>query len=122
MSYHRIFFTNVVAIAAAKGMSHQELASKANLSAGALSSITRGQGNPTLETMASIASALEIPLTYLLDHHDLGADYYILSNEEKSKQSLPENYECITVILPKYRAYLVKKWSDEAIKEIQIKK
>ena len=122
MSYHRIFFTNVVAIAAAKGMSHQELASKANLSAGALSSITRGQGNPTLETMASIASALEIPLTYLLDHHDLGADYYILSNEEKSKQSLPGNYECITVILPKYRAYLVKKWSDEAIKEMQIKK
>lgn len=29
-------------------------------------------------------------------------------------KNLPEGYERVSAILPKYRAYLVKKWGDEA--------
>jgi hypothetical protein len=29
-------------------------------------------------------------------------------------KNLPEGYERVSAILPKYRAYLVKKWDDEA--------
>lgn len=111
MSYQKIFFTNVVSLAASKGMSHQDLAEKANLSSSLMSAITRGQGNPTLETMASIASSLGVPLGYLLEHHDL-------DSEDSELDSLPANYEQVTVILPKYRAFIVKKWNAEALKAL----
>ena len=123
MSYHHIFFTNVLNTAAEKKMTHQELAAKAKLSASLLSSITRGQGNPTLETMTSIAAALETPLPYLLTHHALNADYLaMLSKDRQYMPILPDNYECVTVILPRYRAFTVKKWGAEAIKELKRKK
>ena len=71
MSYSKIFFTNVLRLASEKNLSHQDLAERANLSPSSMSGITRGQGNPTLETMSAIAYALDVPLSYLLEHHDL---------------------------------------------------
>jgi hypothetical protein len=32
-------------------------------------------------------------------------------------KNLPEGYERVSAVLPKYRAYLVKKWNDEARNE-----
>lgn len=98
-------------------MSHLELAQKANLSTGALSSITRGQGNPTLETMESIANALQTPLPFLLSHHDLGDAVKILNQSEEDKISM-HDYECITVILPKFKAFQVKAWGEDTIKHL----
>ena len=72
--------------------------------------------------MTSIAAALETPLPYLLTHHDLDADYLaMLSKDRQYMPILPDNYECVTVILPKYRAFTVKKWGAEAIKELKLK-
>ncbi len=116
MSYQKIFFTNVLYLASQKGMSHQELAEKAQLSPSSMSGITRGQGNPTLETMSAIAYALEIPLSYLLEHHDLDSSDFLLLHTVSD--DLPSNYEKVTVILPKYRAFQVKKWGDDAIKSL----
>ena len=59
-----------------KGLTHKELADKAELSQSTISSITNGGNgenvaNPSLETMVKIASALDTDLTSLLKHHDL---------------------------------------------------
>lgn len=121
MSYHRIFFTNVLYMASLRGMSHQDLAEKANLSASLMSGITRGQGNPTLETMVAIASALGAPLSYLLEHHDLDADSFALFEDDCNNidtDSLPSGYEKITVILSNRRAFLVKQWNAETLKAL----
>ena len=72
------------------------------------------EGNPTLETMSAIAYALDVPLSYLLEHHDL--DPESLSLLDGSQSTLPPNYEKITVILPRYKAFQVKKWNDDALK------
>lgn len=122
MSYQRIFFTNVLHLAVLKGISHQELAERANLSASLMSGITRGKGNPTLSTMSAIAQALETPLGYLLEHHDLDLDNMTILDAEIAEQvTLPNGYEQITAILPKYRAFIVKKWNAESLKSISNK-
>ncbi|HGJ8697295.1 TPA: transcriptional regulator [Neisseria gonorrhoeae] len=116
MSYSKIFFTNVLRLASEKNLSHQDLAERANLSPSSMSGITRGQGNPTLETMSAIAYALDVPLSYLLEHHDL--DPESLSLLDGSQSTLPPNYEKIIVILPRYKAFQVKKWNDDALKAL----
>lgn len=119
MSSRYFFFTNVVKIAAEKRMSHQDLAYKANISTGAMSSITRGQGNPTLETMEAIATALETPLPFLLTNHDLEEeDIQLLDTKNIDEQDT--QYECVTVILPRYKAFLVKKWGYETLKKLKL--
>lgn len=87
-------------------MSHQNLAYKAKISTEAMSSITREQGNPTLETMEAIATALETPLLLLLTHHDLEEDVQLLDTKNIDEQAA--HYKCITVVLPSYKAFLVK--------------
>lgn len=118
MSYRHIFFTNVVNLAAEKNMSHQDLASKAKLSTGVMSAITRGQGNPTLETMVAIANALDTPLSYLLTHHDLEKKDYRILDDQNLMANLPKNYEYVSAILPSYQAFLVKKWAKQALAEL----
>lgn len=44
-----------------KGISQQELASKANISRSYLSLIEKGKCNPSLETMTNLSNVLEIP-------------------------------------------------------------
>lgn len=57
------------------GMTVEALASRAGVSTGALSQLERGQGNPSLQTLQRLASALSIPLVQLLqgaaepEHH-----------------------------------------------------
>lgn len=122
MSHYRIFFTNVRHLASIKGMNHSELAEKANISASLMSGITRGQGNPTLDTMSAIAQALGTPLTYLLEHHDLDKDNLAMLQTRPDESSrLPEGYEEVTVVLPRYRAFIAKQWNKEALKALKKK-
>jgi transcriptional regulator with XRE-family HTH domain len=48
------------------GMTVEALASRAGVSTGALSQLERGQGNPSLQTLQRLATALSIPLVQLL--------------------------------------------------------
>ena len=103
-------------------MNHSELAEKANISASLMSGITRGQGNPTLDTMSAIAQALGTPLTYLLEHHDLDKDNLAMLQTRPDESSrLPEGYEEVTVVLPRYRAFIAKQWNKEALKALKKK-
>ena len=49
------------------GMSLSALAAKANLAKSTLSQLEAGKGNPSIETIWAIASALEIPFSFLFE-------------------------------------------------------
>lgn len=49
------------------GMSLSALATKANLAKSTLSELEAGKGNPSIETLWAIASALEIPFSFLFE-------------------------------------------------------
>ncbi|MFG1685478.1 helix-turn-helix domain-containing protein [Nonomuraea sp. NPDC049269] len=52
-----------------RGMSQAELARRTGLSKATLSQLEAGMGNPTIDTLDSVAVALAIPLTDLLIRH-----------------------------------------------------
>lgn len=54
----------------AKGWSQQTLAGEANLSLRYLAGVERGEENPSLETIVSIADALELPPSALFVRPD----------------------------------------------------
>ncbi len=112
--YNNIFFTNVLRILEERGMTKQELAELSGVSTSFLSDITSGKGNPTLNVVENIASALDMPLPALLETTDLDDETLALLNEGKKVSDLPEGYERITVVLPGHRAFLAKKWGEEA--------
>lgn len=56
-----------------RGWSVQTLSERAGVSFGLVSSLERGQGNPTYKALYRIASALEVPLTKLLVGRDRDA-------------------------------------------------
>ena len=97
-----------------KGLTHKELADKAELSQSTISSITNGGNgenvaNPSLETMVKIASALDTDLTSLLKNLGLDDTFYINNPKTESTQ----DFEIVTVILPKYKAFQAKIWELE---------
>ena len=65
--------SNLIALAVKRereqaGLSLSALATKASLSKSTLSQIETGQGNPGIETLWAIASALEIPFSFLFEN------------------------------------------------------
>lgn len=54
-----------------KGFTQEELAEKAKLSTKFIGEIERGAGNPTVESLARIAEALQIPPALLLTEETL---------------------------------------------------
>ncbi len=102
-------------------MTKQELAKRSNVSASFLSDVTSGNGNPSLKTMESIASALNTPLPYLLTSTDLQDDSLMLLQQDKKLiKSIPEGYEWIAALLPEHQAFIVKGWAKEAKKKIDL--
>lgn len=62
----RILGQNVRRLRQARGMTRAALAAAAGVSAGNLSVIESGRGNPRATTLAAIAAALEVNATILL--------------------------------------------------------
>ncbi len=63
--------------------------------------------------------ALETPLPLLLESTDLdGASLEALAGGGKSS-SLPPKFERVCAILPEHRAFLVRKWHEEARKKLR---
>lgn len=110
--YDRIFFTNVLRLLKERGITKAELHSMSGVSASIISDITRGQGNPTLDTMTAIANALETPLPEMLMHVENDVLQQI-SEDEKSplNADLPKGFQRVSVVLPDHKAFIVNKWS-----------
>lgn len=119
--YNIIFFTNILRILDEKGMTKSELAAKADMSVSFLSDLTTGKANPSLKIMESIGTALETPLPMLLESSDLDRDALDAIAGGKMPQSLPKGFVRICVVLPEAKAYVVRKWEEEAKKKMQEK-
>ena len=65
-SYRLIFAQNIRQVRRFKEMSQEELAHLSNISRVYLGEVERGERNITIDLMAKIACALEIPLEQLL--------------------------------------------------------
>nr|AFS51462.1 TrbA transcriptional repressor [uncultured bacterium] len=112
--YNIIFFTNILRILDEKGMTKSELAAKADMSVSFLSDLTTGKANPSLKIMESIGTALETPLPMLLESSDLDREALDAIAGGKMPQSLPKGFVRICAVLPEAKAYVVRKWEEEA--------
>lgn len=119
--YNIIFFTNILRILDEKGMTKSELAAKADMSVSFLSDLTTGKANPSLKIMESIGTALETPLPMLLESSDLDREALDAIAGGKMPQSLPKGFVRICAVLPEAKAYVVRKWEEEAKKTMQEK-
>lgn len=113
-----IFFTNVLRILDEQGMTKNELSERSGVSISFLSDLTTGKANPSLKVMEAIASALETPLTLLLESTDLDKDTLAALAGGKAPSSLPAGYERVSAILPEHRAFVVRKWGEETRKKL----
>lgn len=110
--YDRIFFTNVLRLLKERGITKAELHSMSGVSASIISDITRGQGNPTLDTMTAIANALETPLPEMLMHVENDVLQQISEHEKNPLNTdLPKGFQRVSVVLPDHKAFIVNKWS-----------
>lgn len=112
--YDRIFFTNVLRLLKDRGMTKTELHSMSGVSASIISDITRGHGNPTLETMEAIANALDTPLPEMFLHIDPELVSVLQeASPDRINADLPDGYEKVIAVLPAQKAFIVKKWVAE---------
>lgn len=114
-----IFFTNILRLLGERDMTKSELAELSGVSVSFLSDLTTGKANPSLRVMESIAAALETPLPVMLERTDLSKEDLAVLAENKAHKVLPRGYEWVTAVLPEQKAFVVRKWSEEAKKKIQ---
>lgn len=119
--YNLIFFTNVLRILDERYITKNELAERSGVSISFLSDLTTGKANPSLKVMETIAAALETPLPLLLESTDLDKESLDALAGGKMPSSLPPGFERVSVVLPEHRAFLVKKWGEEARKKLRDK-
>jgi transcriptional regulator with XRE-family HTH domain len=112
--YNHIFFTNVLRLMDMRGLTKAELSEHANISTSFLSDLTNGKANPSLKIMEAIAAALETPLPLLLESTDLDRDTLKALANDAPMRTLPDGYKVVSAILPEYRAFIVRKWEEEA--------
>jgi transcriptional regulator with XRE-family HTH domain len=117
--YSYIFFTNVLRLLDELGMTKHELAERSGISISFLSDLTTGKANPSLKVLEAVAKALETPLPLLLEQTDLDKASLDALAGRKVVSSVPPGYERVSVILPAYRAYIAKKWGEEAAKKLE---
>ena len=117
--YKEIFFTNILRLLEEKHIQKSDLSKISGISPSFVSDLTNGKGNPSLKTMEAIALALDEPLPKLLEETDLDKASLNLLTDNKIISSLPKGYERLSVVLPGYRAYIVKQWDKEAYEKIR---
>ena len=103
---------NVSWILKARGWKQKDLAERAKISNSFLSDIINDNANPSLRIMLAISKALRVPLVELLN-----PNLKRFSVFEKESEKIPEGFEKITVILPKFRAFEVKKMAERYAKK-----
>ncbi len=77
-----------------RGLSVSAVARAANVSKSTVSQLERGSGNPSLDTLWALATALNIPLGFLVDSDGTEESFHIVRHDEKSVVTFEEdNYE-----------------------------
>lgn len=117
--YKVLFFTNVLRILDERGITKNELSERSGISISFLSDLTTGKANPSLKVMETIANTLDTPLPLLLESSDLDQHDLDVLSGGKPHSSLPRGYVRVSVVLPEHRAFLVKKWGEEARQKLQ---
>jgi transcriptional regulator with XRE-family HTH domain len=117
--YNYIFFTNVLRLLDERHMTKHDLSERSGVSISFLSDLTTGKANPSLKVMDAIAKALDVPLPLLLESTDLDRTTLEALAGGKAVGGLPPGYEWVSVILPEHRAFIVKKWGEEARKKLE---
>jgi len=115
-----ILFTNILRLLDERRMTKKELSEKAGVSLSFLSDLTNGKANPSLKVMESLAIALEVPLSLLLECTDLDQSQLDTVAGYTIPRSLPVGYEYTCAVLPEHQAYIVKKWANAAQKKIRM--
>jgi transcriptional regulator with XRE-family HTH domain len=115
--YKNILLTNILKQLSERGMTKNELSSLSGVSVSFVSDLTTGKGNPSLETMESIAKALETPLPTLLEATDLDKEALNALAGGTAMRSLPEGYVRVSGVLTEYQAFTMRQW-DEANQKI----
>lgn len=118
--YDKIFFTNVIKLLEERDMKVNELHQLSGVSNSFLGDLTKGQGNPSIKTMQSIAEAFQVPLPMMIENVEsqVWTQYY-QGKVEQTIPELPKGYEYVGAILPEEKAYRVKLWDKEARKQVK---
>ena len=118
--YDKIFFTNVIRLLDERDMNVNELHQLSGVSNSFLGDLTKGQGNPSIKTMQSIAEAFQVPLPMMIENVEsqVWTQYY-QGKIEQTIPELPKGYEYVGAILPEEKAYRVKLWDKEARKQVK---
>ena len=108
--YNQILFTNILRVLEELGMTKNDLAQKAGVSLSFLSDLTNGKANPSLRVMEAIATALDVPLTTLLDSTDLDEEALDILTEGKKHLVMPQGFVRLTLVLTKFQAFTASQW------------
>lgn len=120
--YNEIFFTNVLRILDDRKMTKVQLSERSGVSMSFVSELTTGRANPSLKVMEAIAAALETPLPFLLELTDLDRPSLDALFDGKTISGLPLGYQRVSVVLPDFRAFIVRQWAEETRIKLQEKK
>ncbi len=116
--YRKILCINIMRYAALRGLKKQDLAAKADVSLSYISDVTNAKGNPSLDTMAAIADALEVPLTALLEPPPVGTDGWDASLadslRDETKLGVPAGFQRVSAIVTDHQAFQIRKWHTAA--------
>lgn len=124
--HKKIFCLNIMRYLAMRGMKKADLATKANVSISYISDVTNAKGNPSLETMAAIAQALEVPLVALLETPPVGTDGWDASLadsllKDDPKLGLPPGFQRVSAIVSDHQAFQIAKWHKSAHDRLKTK-
>jgi transcriptional regulator with XRE-family HTH domain len=124
--HKKILCINIMRYLAMRGMRKSDLAAKANVSISYISDVTNAKGNPSLDTMAAIADALEVPLLALLEVPPVGTDGWDASLSDSllkddPKLGLPPGFRRVSAIVSDHQAFQISKWHKAAHERLKTK-
>lgn len=105
--YYEILMKNLNQILAERGISKMELAERADISVSFFSDLTNGKANPSLKIMEKLATSLNVSLPSLLSDYPVGAP-----------KPVPKGFVEVSALLPEIKAFQVKRWQQEAEKNL----
>lgn len=87
-----------------------DLAQSAGVSAGLLSQLERGVGNPSYMTLAKLATAFGVPISDLFGQEDESGDQYLVRKAERKRLSPPRGDATFELLTPSLRGKLEVLW------------
>lgn len=78
----------------------EELADRAGVSAGLISQIERGIGNPSFATLLRLANSLDLPLTSMFSRPDDSGDQMLVRRADRRRIEIPSQGIVMELIVP----------------------